>query len=186
MRVSSVAGFSILLALVACASDLPRTSSTAPKKTPTTISSPEIPKPETPVPRFRVLEHIGFSFDDALESCTRFDGDGLPGDKDGISGKAAMLLAYESLETKVLSDGSEALCRIGNNNVGSKGCTFEEGYWLHLFVKADGKKVELPNDLRTYRVHYGEVDAWLWQSELSGKYESTARFSEFCTEDAAQ
>ena len=148
------------------------------------------PLPETPTSEpqkaFRVLEHVGYSFDDALEVCIGFDGDGRTKDPLGISGKAALIRAHESIETKVMPDGREALCMLGPY-LGSPGCTFKEGRWLHRLAKADGTIVKLPNDVRSYRLHHGEIDAWLWQSnDHSFPYDFIGTtFEESCPAESA-
>ena len=133
-----------------------------------------------------MLEHVGYSIDDALEVCIGFDGDGRLSDPDGIRGKAALIRAHESIETKVMPDGREALCLLGPYQ-GSPGCTFKEGHWLHRVAKADGSIIKLPNDVRTYRLHHGEIDAWLWQSyEHSLPYDFIGTtFEESCPADSA-
>jgi hypothetical protein len=173
----------VLLAATSCADEQKVVVSQAPtreaKPTPTMTKTPE------PDPKFRVLEHIGYSMDDALENCFPFDGDGRRGDPDGLDGKLALELAYGKIETKILADGREVLCTMLDGTVGAKGCEFEGGHWLHRLVKADGTTLKLPNDVRFYRIHHGEIDAWLWQSyEHSLPYDFIGtNFAEFCSDD---
>ena len=166
IRAATASASIVLLLALACSSNpRPSASPTRTTNAPAPSVSTTLSSSATRTPPFRVLEHIGHSFDDASETCVAFWPDGRPSDPNGITGIEALRLAYgshEILETKRLSDGSEALCRIGNT--GSAGCRFDRGTsWIHIVQKADRTKVELPNDVNGYRLHHGEIDAWLWQ-----------------------
>lgn len=170
------------LLLSACAAPPLPDRQAGTKPTPSIQVSPT--ETAEPAPEFVVLVHTGYSFDDALEICHPFDGDGSPSDPDGMSGRLALEQAHGSIKTKTMSDGRVVLCTL-QTHLGSEDCTFSQGHWLHRLVKADGKTLKLPNDLRNYRVHHGEIDAWLWQGDewYLPPYDFIGtNFNEFCGE----
>lgn len=120
------------------------------------------------------LDH---SFDDGTHECVEFEGDGRADDTRGIDGRRALTLRQETVTFGRGAGGQEIVCAIGA--AGDPTCSFRDGRWLHVLVDAQGNKTDLGNST-SYRVHAGEVDAWLWRESGGPQHTGVVDFSSVC------